>query len=117
MLIGEFSKQSNLSRDTIRHYQSLGMLVTQQIPAGSREYVDYPEENMSRVETIKLGKLLGMSLKEIKEILEAYNNKSLDKVHLQEILNKKLKETNKRIQQLETVRTAILYKLAHSDKC
>lgn len=117
MLIGEFSRRSGLSRDTVRHYQSLGMLITQQIPAGSRKYVDYPEENLARVETITLGKLLGMNLKEIANILEAYQNQTLDKSDLQEILHKKLKEINQHIQKLEISRDAILHKLAHSDEC
>ena len=37
MLIGELAKAARVSKDTIRHYDALGLLITSERQAGSRD--------------------------------------------------------------------------------
>lgn len=58
MLIGTLSRISGLSKDTIRHYEVLGLLRSTPRQAGSRVYRDYADDSLERLELIALGKRL-----------------------------------------------------------
>ena len=67
MLIGEVVKRSGLSKDTIRHYESLGLLHSTPRQAGTRRYRDYDDTTLERLSLIAFGKQLQMSLREMVE--------------------------------------------------
>jgi len=68
MLIGELSTQSGLSRDTIRYYEKLSLLVTQARRAGN-QYKDYGQEALDRLRHIQQLKDIGFTLREIRQLL------------------------------------------------
>lgn len=66
MQIGEFSKKSGISIDTLRYYDKIKLLVPQKVD-GKRIY---SEENLAMAEAIIMLKRLNFSLEEIKAILD-----------------------------------------------
>jgi len=70
MLIGELCKRSNLSKDTIRHYESMGLLHPTKMSAGSRRYRHYDASSLERLELIQIGQTAGMLLRDMKPILD-----------------------------------------------
>jgi hypothetical protein len=46
MQIGELSKQTGLSKDTIRFYEKIGLIAPNTKPAGTRLYKEYPPETI-----------------------------------------------------------------------
>jgi MerR family Zn(II)-responsive transcriptional regulator of zntA len=66
--IGELAKQCGVSTDTLRFYEKNALIA----PAGRSEsgYRLYNEENQKQVSFILKAKELGLSLEEIKELLE-----------------------------------------------
>ncbi|MHC5218572.1 MerR family transcriptional regulator [Enterococcus sp. LJL128] len=67
--IGEFSKISNITVRTLRHYEKLGLLIPSEVDPYSG-YRYYKAEQLSKINQIKLLQQVGLSLESIKEILE-----------------------------------------------
>ena len=68
LTIGELAKEVCLNPKTIRYYEQVGLLPKpQRSEAGYRLY---SKDEMERLQLIKRAKLLGLSLSEIKEIVE-----------------------------------------------
>ena len=111
MLINELAKATGLSRDTIRHYQELGLLEVEKQAAGSRSYNHYPDVNVDRIEIIKMGKSMGFTLKEIAAHIDAYFSGQLS-IHEQiKIFEDKLSGVNTKIRELEESRSYINRKI------
>ena len=72
MLIGEVAKLANLSKDGIRHYEHLGLIVSSPRQAGRRIYRDYDFSVLEKIENIRQMQQLGFSLKEMGPVFEAY---------------------------------------------
>lgn len=66
MQIGELSRQSKASVRSIRHYEAKGLLQSQRLANGYREY---QKDTVQRVRVIKTCLGLGFSLKETEAIL------------------------------------------------
>ena len=77
MLIGEIAKRSGLSKDTLRHYEALGLIHSTSRQAGSRVYRDYDARTLERLSLVAFAKLLGLRLREMVEPLDrALSNES-----------------------------------------
>jgi len=68
MLIGELSKMSGFSRDTIRYYEKFGIL-DKMIIRNTNNYKDYSKEAIQTLLYVKFGKEYGLTLNEIKQLL------------------------------------------------
>lgn len=112
MLINELARETGVSKDTIRHYQELGLLSVDKQQAGSRFYNRFSEQNIDRIETIKLGKSMGFSLKEIASLLDAYFSGELSTERQIEIFEEKLTVIERRIKDLKKTKNYITKKLA-----
>lgn len=102
MLIGEFSKKSGWTKDTIRYYEKIGILnnrVVQRNPQNG--YKHYKEEAMEVVQMLEIGKKHGYTLNEIKELLEIHHRENLGCLNIAPYLHKKLEQVNQKIQELE----------------
>ena len=69
MLIGELSKQSGFSRDTIRYYEKLGLIATGAKQKSRNGYKNYTLQEAARLEQIRCLKDSGFTLVEIQQIL------------------------------------------------
>jgi len=77
VLIGEVAKRAGLSKDTIRHYEALGLLHSTPKRAGSREYRDYDNTTLERLSMIAFAKRLQIPLRTMADpINRALSNQS-----------------------------------------
>lgn len=69
MLIGELSKKTNVSRDTIRFYEKTGLIKANKKGRRSNNYREYSDKDLQRLQLILLLKEYGFTLSDIKSIL------------------------------------------------
>lgn len=65
--IGELARRANVSADTVRYYERLGLLSTSDRTASG--YRLYREADLRRLQFIRRAKLLGLSLDEIRDLV------------------------------------------------
>lgn len=78
LLIGKLATKANTIKDTIRHYDQLGLLKSRKRQAGSRLYTEFHPECVERIELIKSAQAIGFTLTEIKDSLNDYYDGQLD---------------------------------------
>ena len=69
MLIGELSKHSGFSRDTIRYYEKLGLIAIAAERKASSGYKSYTSNEAERLNQIRCLKDSGFTLSEIQQLL------------------------------------------------
>ena len=95
LLIGELAAKANTTKDTVRHYEQLGLLKSRKRQAGSRLYTEFHPECIERIELIKSAQAIGFTLIEIKNSLNDYYDGQLD-IDLQLLLTQqKLEQVKK----------------------
>jgi DNA-binding transcriptional MerR regulator len=107
--IGELANQTGLSIKTIRYYESRGLL--EQPPRTEGGYRLSGPEEVARLRFVPRGKLLALTLEEIKELVElaARCNEGELVPRLEEVLGAKLEETERKIAELSAFRQNLLY--------
>lgn len=118
MLIGEISKKTGLSRDTIRFYEKKGLIQVTRTDSEWNNYKYYNDRNLNRLILIKKAKGFGFTLNEICEIIELFEINSANCTTLLTKVNKKLTEIDKKIRELQDVKKMITDKVRNaSDNC
>lgn len=86
MQIGDLAKKTNKTIDTIRYYQSLGLIESKK--KGKNYYFTTVDINI--IEAIDIFKNIGLSLSDIKSIISLNNtNKSIDDYTIDELMSVK----------------------------
>ncbi|MGR3759943.1 MerR family transcriptional regulator [Roseobacteraceae bacterium NS-SX3] len=83
MRIGELSRRSGLSRDTLRFYERQGLIRSAPGPEPTNSYRDYPEETLIALEQIADAQAAGISIADLTILLgqlEAADPDSFDGV-------------------------------------
>lgn len=104
--IGELAKRCGVSADTLRFYEKNQLI----FPAGRSEsgYRLYSEENQKQVGFILKAKALGLSLEEIKELLEIKLEATEHScAEVKAITSAKLALIDEKIAQLSQIRQAL----------
>jgi MerR family Zn(II)-responsive transcriptional regulator of zntA len=107
MKIGQLAKKVGVDIQNLRYYESQGLLNKPSRLANG--YRDYPEATISRLEFIKKAKIVGFTLKEIKELLAIQVTK--DQHTCQDVktfTQIKLEEISHKIEELTTIQTALM---------
>lgn len=78
LLIGTLAAKANTTKDTVRHYDQLGLLKSRKRQAGSRLYTEFHPECIERIKLIKSAQATGFTLTEIKDNLNDYYDGQLD---------------------------------------
>ena len=110
MLIGELSKKTGLSKDTIRFYEKMGLIEAKARQAGTRTYMEFSSEMLERVVMITQGKSLGFTLNEIKHLIETWGSVSMPLSEKLKIIERKLDEITEKMRQLEEIKTYLIAK-------
>jgi DNA-binding transcriptional MerR regulator len=72
MLISEFAREAGLSTDTVRYYVRIGLLAPRQGSRGGRNpYQEFSTPDVQIARMVRVGQVLGMSLKDIAAFLSA----------------------------------------------
>lgn len=107
--IGECARLSGFPARTIQYYESRGLLE----PASRSEsgYRLYGEEEVARLKFIGNAKSLGLTLEEIKELVDLASECHRGEIipRLEDLLEEKLRETEKKIKDLKSFRESLLY--------
>lgn len=105
MKIGELANATSTKVETIRYYESIGLLAP---PARSASnYRDYGGEHLNRLSFIRRARDLGFSLEAVRELLALSDNthQSCEAVDL--IANSHLAEVKRKIDDLTSLRSEL----------
>ena len=103
--IGELARKANVTTRTLRYYESLGLLKTQDRRVGSQRH--YTDEDLIYLNRIIQLKNYGMSLDEIAEIIRLGNEDSTGERRRLELLKQYRKLLSKEMQHLKNVQALI----------
>jgi DNA-binding transcriptional MerR regulator len=110
MKIGELARRARVSTDTLRHYESLGLLRTERRRNG---YRDFPEGAPEVVRIIRLAQSLGFSLREVGSVLSGLGE-TLSSEQVRDLLSAKLADIDERLAALTELRGLLTDRLARS---
>ena len=113
--IGELAERTDTTPETIRYYESLGLLGHAQ--REGRGHRRYTEESVARLEKIAVLKGLGLSLDDIASVIDLYFGRSKDssikgKRKVLEHLRSRLVETDEKIITLQRFRDDLIRGIA-----
>lgn len=107
MRIGELCRQAGVSKELVRHYESLGLISSSSVQAGSRVYREFDEQALNRLYLIQKAKNMGLTLKQIKPLLDAFLNYDMSDTEAISILLKQSERMDEIIQQAQDVKSLI----------
>ncbi|MEM6708150.1 MAG: MerR family transcriptional regulator [Pseudomonadota bacterium] len=116
MKIGELCSRSGVSKDTIRHYEALGLLRPSYRPAGNRHYRHYGEDTLQRLAHIANGKRAGFSLREIRAQLDQLMDGRMDSAKQRATLLAQLARIDEQIATLREAKQFLRTQLARVDR-
>lgn len=116
MLIGEFAQAVGSTKDTVRFYTRLGLLVAGERTAGQRTYAVYDNDQIDRFVFIEQCKALGFTLQEIGNAFKEHEAGTLTARRQQEILEAKLRSIEERIAALRQAEGKLRAKVERSGK-
>lgn len=111
MRVSELCKRADVSKELVRHYEAIGLISSCEEQAGSRVYRQFSEETVERLRLIKKAKLLGLSLKEIRPLLDAFVGGEMLRSQAIELLEKRDQHMLEIIHNAEEVRARIAQSL------
>ncbi|MBI1425677.1 MAG: MerR family transcriptional regulator [Gammaproteobacteria bacterium] len=103
--IGEVTKLTGLSADTLRYYEKFGLL--HNISRNTSGIRLYNEKDVSRLNFIKRAQSMNFSLDEIKKLLTMREDPQRAKVSVRQLTADKLKDVEKQIKELTTLQNEL----------
>lgn len=106
MQIGEVADQVGLATSAIRFYEEKGL-----IPAPERTeagYRDYDPGVVERLEFIRAGQAVGLTLRELGHVLQIRDRGESPCRHVTELLDVRIDDVHKRIQDLRRMRRELV---------
>ena len=110
LLIGALATQANTTKDTIRHYDEMGLLKSRKRQAGSRLYTEFHPECIERIKMIKGAQAIGFTLNEFKRHLNDHFNGTLN-------IDKDLITISKKLTEAKRQKTEIINTINQLSAC
>lgn len=115
MNIGEVADLSQVNSKSIRRYEELGI-----IPKAGRSISGYRQYSMNDVHVlrfVKRARELGFSMKDIKQLVSLWKNKSRPSSQVKSIAKKHVDELEKKVSEIQGMLTTLnqLVKHCHGD--
>jgi len=107
MKSGEFISKSKITRDTLRYYNRLGLLLPKINP--SNGYKEYSEGDIQMIGFIKGAQSIGFSLKDIKDLADHMKSDQCKHKSLLPFLNTRLEEVEEKIKSLQKIKKHLRY--------
>jgi len=119
MLIGELSKRTGFSHDTIRFYEKKGLIEVNRKERRDNNYKEYPEAVYEKLVLIKTVKELGFTLNEIDEFIQAWGDEDASCSNLTSHLTDKINRVDDQIRLLQGIKTKLTTSLSkcQADNC
>lgn len=108
MLIGELSRSSGVSTDTIRWYEKIGLLRRDESKRDLNNYRIYDEQALNKLVMIRQSKSFGFTIKEIKEMLDLIDSEELHCDAVSPIIETKLNTIDQKISELQNIRNKLI---------
>ncbi len=109
LTIGQVAQRTGINPKTVRYYEEIGLLPP--APRTQSGYRLYDDAALRRLRLIGRAKLLGLSLKETRELVEFAIDGSCGhfRQRLLALIGPKLAEVDRRIEELKAFRTELLH--------
>ena len=104
MLIGELSKKTGFSRDTIRYYEKLGLIKEPARNGTDNNYKNYTEPVLKRLLAIRKIKDFGFTLKETHGMLILFEEGVLEHERGNRYVKRKIALIDNKIKELEIIK-------------
>ncbi|MEO6827495.1 MAG: heavy metal-responsive transcriptional regulator [Microbacteriaceae bacterium] len=105
MRIGEAAVATGMTTKTLRFYEDRGLLPpARRAPNG---YRDYGDETIARLDFIHRGRIAGLTLAQIGDILRVRDAGHAPCFHVRDLLAKQLADLDRQIAELLTLRSAV----------
>jgi DNA-binding transcriptional MerR regulator len=113
--IGELAARTGMTPDALRYYERLGVIAPVRRTTGG--YRVYTGETIERLRFIKQAQLHGLTLAEIRELLQVDMRGGVGRCRrVQKLLQRKLAELDTRLTQLQEFRQSLEGYLAQCDR-
>ncbi|MGY0217507.1 MerR family transcriptional regulator [Endozoicomonadaceae bacterium StTr2] len=100
MRIGELSKQSGISIDTLRFYERKGLLKPVRT-SSTNSYRHFRQQDLQRLDLIAKAKSLGFTLAEIGSMLSRIEGSELSDQERREVIDEKIAQIEGKMQELK----------------
>lgn len=105
MRIGELAEVAGTTTKTLRFYEEQGLLPSaERTPAG---YRDYTPETVARIDFVHRGQAAGLTLAQIKQILEIRDRGQAPCGHVRDLLDGRLADIERQIADLVALRETV----------
>ena len=114
MRIGELAAQADVTTKTIRYYESLGLL-----PPAERTtsgYRSYDSAALDRLRFVRDAQATGLSLTEIRSIVELKDHGERSCEHTRDLLHPHLDDLDRQIERLQDARSALVQLADRADR-
>ncbi|CCQ46053.1 merR regulatory family protein [Pseudarthrobacter siccitolerans] len=106
MRIGELAELSGTTAKTLRFYEEQRLLLAaDRTPSG---YRDYGPEAVARIHFVHRGQAAGLTLAQIRQILDIRDGGSAPCEHVRDLLDSRLSDIERQIEQLTALRDTII---------
>jgi DNA-binding transcriptional MerR regulator len=113
MRIGEVADRAGVTTKTIRYYESLGLLAEPERTGSG--YRSYDRDALDRLRFIRDAQATGLSLTEIRSILELKDRGQRSCEHTRSLLHRQIGEIDAQIVRLEEARRTLVELAARAD--
>ncbi|HWA33796.1 MAG TPA: MerR family transcriptional regulator [Cyclobacteriaceae bacterium] len=107
MLIGELSKRTGFSHDTIRFYEKKGLIKVDRKARRENNYKEYPEAVYEQLVLIKTVKDLGFTLNEVDDFVKAWSEANASCTNLSHYLTEKINYVDQQINVLLGIKSKL----------
>lgn len=105
MRIGELAEAAGTTTKTLRFYEDQGLLPpAERTPGG---YRDYTTESLTRIDFIHRGQAAGLSLAQIRQVLDIRDEGQPPCTHVRDLLDTRLAAVDQQLSQLQGLRTTL----------
>lgn len=104
MRIGELAARTGVTSKALRHYERVGLLAPARAESG---YRDYPIAALGRVRFIVAGRRVGLSLAELREILDVRDRGDAPCTRALAVIDQRLREVQERIASLSALQAEL----------
>jgi DNA-binding transcriptional MerR regulator/copper chaperone CopZ len=111
LTIGELARQTGVGVETVRFYESEGLLVKPEKPLGSIR--TYPQEAIDRLSFVHQAKNIGFTLREIRDLIALRDDPDADAAAVRGRTMAKLADVEEKVEQLERMRATLRDLLSH----
>jgi len=112
MLIAEFCRRADLTRDAVRLYVKLGLFAPNVGNSASNRYQQFSEADLDRAAVIRTAQQLGFTLKQIVTFNQEYAAGGMDRARKLAIMRGQLEAIDLKAERIRAMRKYVRAKIA-----